>query len=114
LKASDKCQKNGQLQFWCLRVEWGENYRPFAARPFGNRQVWVGYNPAETGDSAGPIVVAPQVPCGKFRVLERHQFRCMDFAAQAEAIRQVTKRYWVIYIGVAVTGLGSGVAQLAR
>jgi len=38
----------------------------------------------------------------------------MDFAAQAEAIRQVTKRYWVIYIGVAVTRLGSGVAQLAR
>ncbi|WP_130932205.1 terminase ATPase subunit family protein [Pseudomonas sp. Sample_24] len=96
-------------------VEWGEDYKPFAARPFGDRQVWVGYDPAETGDSAGLIVVAPPlVPGGKFRVLERHQFRGMDFAAQAEAIRQVTKRYWVTYIGVDVTGLGSGVAQLVR
>jgi len=96
-------------------VEWGEDYKPFAARPFGDRQVWVGYDPAETGDSAGLIVVAPPlVPGGKFRVLERHQFRGMDFAAQAEAIRQVTKRYWVTYVGVDVTGLGSGVAQLVR
>lgn len=96
-------------------VEWGEDYKPFAARPFGDRAVWVGYDPAETGDSAGLIVVAPPlVPGGKFRVLERHQFRGMDFAAQAEAIRQVTKRYWVTYIGVDVTGLGSGVAQLVR
>lgn len=58
--------KNGQLQFWCLRVEWGEDYKPFSARPFGDRQVWVGYDPAETGSNAGLIVVAPQVPCGKF------------------------------------------------
>ena len=96
-------------------VEWGEDYKPFAARPFGDRAVWIGYDPAETGDSAGMVVVAPpMVPGGKFRVLERHQFRGMDFAAQAEAIRQVTKRYWVTYIGVDVTGLGSGVAQLVR
>lgn len=96
-------------------VEWGEDYKPFAARPFGDRAVWIGYDPAETGDSAGMVVVAPpMVPGGKFRVLERHQFRGMDFAAQAEAIRQVTKRYWVTYIGVDITGLGSGVAQLVR
>lgn len=96
-------------------VEWGEDYKPFAARPFGDRSVWIGYDPAETGDSAGMVVVAPpMVSGGKFRVLERHQFRGMDFAAQAEAIRQVTKRYWVTYIGVDVTGLGSGVAQLVR
>lgn len=95
--------------------EWAEDYKPFAARPFGDRPVWIGYDPAETGDSAGMVVVAPpMVPGGKFRVLERHQFRGMDFAAQAEAIRQVTKRYWVTYIGVDITGLGSGVAQLVR
>src|SRR5690606_15347522 len=86
-----------------------------ADRPFGDRQVWVGYDPAETGDSAGLVVVAPPlVPGGKFRVLERHQFRGMDFAAQAEAIRKVTDRYWVTYIGIDATGMGSGVAQLVR
>ena len=96
-------------------VEWGEDYKPFAARPFGDRAVWIGYDPAETGDSAGMVVVAPpMVPGGKFRVLERYQFRGMDFQGQAEAIRQVTKRYWVTYIGVDITGLGSGVAQLVR
>jgi hypothetical protein len=96
-------------------VEWGEDYKPFAARPLGDQPVWIGYDPAETGDSAGMVVVAPPaVPGGKFRILERHQFRGMDFAAQAEAIRQACNRYWVTYIGVDVTGLGSGVAQLVR
>ena len=96
-------------------VEWAEDYKPFAQRPFADRAVWVGYDPAETGDSAGLIVVAPPlVPGGKFRVLERHQFRGMDYEAQAETIRQVTMRYWVTYIGIDVTGMGSGVAQLVR
>lgn len=96
-------------------VEWAEDYKPFAQRPFGERQVWVGYDPAETGDSAGLVVVAPPlVPGGKFRLLERHQFRGMDFTAQAEAIRRVTLRYWVTYIGIDMTGMGSGVAQLVK
>ena len=96
-------------------VEWAEDYKPFAMRPFGDRQVWVGYDPAETGDCSGMVVVAPPlVPGGKFRVLERHQFRGMDFAAQASFIKAVCDRYWVTYIGIDVTGLGSGVAQLVR
>lgn len=96
-------------------IEWAEDYKPFAMRPLGDRQVWVGYDPAETGDSAGLVVVSPPlVPGGKFRVLERHQFRGMDFAAQAESIRQVTLRYWVTYIGIDMTGMGSGVAQLVK
>lgn len=96
-------------------LAWESDYKPFATRPFGDRQVWVGYDPAENGDSAGLVVVAPPlVPGGKFRVLERHQFRGMDFAAQAEAIRQITQRYWVTYIGIDITGMGSGVAQLVR
>lgn len=94
---------------------WDEDFKPFAARPFGDKQVWVGYDPAETGDTAGLIVVAPPaVPGGKFRILERHQFRGMDFAAQAEAIRSITQRYWVTYIGIDMTGMGSGVAQLVK
>lgn len=96
-------------------VEWAEDYKPLAPRPLADRQVWLGYDPAETGDSSGLVVVAPpMVPGGKFRVIERHQFRGMDFAAQAESIRMVTQRYWVTYIGIDVTGMGSGVAQLVR
>ncbi len=101
----------------CMVDSWTEwtDYKPFAARPFSDRQVWVGYDPAETGDTAGLIVVAPPlVPGGKFRVLERHQFRGMDFNSQAETIRKVTQRYWVTYIGIDTTGMGSAVAQLVR
>ncbi|MNG91227.1 Terminase-like family protein [compost metagenome] len=100
----------------CMVESWDwPDYSPFAARPFGERPVWVGYDPAESGDSAGLIVVAPPlVPGGKFRVLERHQFRGMDFTVQAETIRQVTRRYNVAYIGIDTTGLGSAVAQLVR
>jgi len=96
-------------------IDWADDYRPFAMRPYGDRAVWVGYDPADTGDSAGLVVVAPpQVPGGKFRILERHQFRGMDFAAQAETIRKITQRYWVTYIGIDTTGMGSGVAQLVK
>lgn len=101
----------------CMVDTWESwsDYKPYAARPLADRQVWVGYDPAETGDSAGLVVVAPpMVPGGKFRVIERHQFRNMDFNAQAEMIRQITKRYWVTYIGIDTTGMGNGVAQLVR
>ncbi len=94
---------------------WSEDYKPFHIRPLASRPVWVGYDPAETGDSAGLVVVAPpSVANGKFRILERHQFRGMDFKAQAEQIRQITLRYNVTYIGLDTTGMGTGVAQLVR
>ncbi len=94
---------------------WAEDYKPFHIRPLASRPVWVGYDPAETGDSAGLVVVAPpSVANGKFRILERHQFRGMDFKAQAEQIRQITLRYNVTYIGLDTTGMGTGVAQLVR
>ncbi|SDI78572.1 Uncharacterized protein YjcR [Variovorax sp. OV700] len=94
-------------------VDWAEFYKPFTARPYGYRPVWVGYDPSHTGDTAGCVVLAPpEKPGGKFRVLERHQWRGLDFEAQAEAIRQITLRYNVTFIGVDTTGLGQGVYQL--
>jgi len=101
----------------CMVDTWEawDDYKPFAARPLADRPVWVGYDPAENGDSAGLVVVAPPlVAGGPFRVIERHQFRGMDFQAQAEFIRKVTQRYRVTYIGLDTTGMGSGVAQLVR
>lgn len=94
--------------------EW-QDFSPFAVRPFGYRAVWIGYDPSHTGDSAGCAVVAPPlVDGGKFRVLERHQWKGMDFAAQAKSIEALTKRYCVEYIGVDATGIGQGVFQLVR
>lgn len=96
-------------------AEWIEDYKPLSMRPFGNRPVWVGYDPALTGDSAGCVVIAPPAtPGGKFRVLEKHQWRGLDFEAQAESIRKITKRFNVTYIAIDTTGLGSAVHQLVR
>ncbi|QRY30542.1 terminase ATPase subunit family protein [Variovorax sp. PDNC026] len=94
-------------------VDWANFYKPFTPRPYGHRPVWVGYDPSHTGDTAGCVVLAPpDKPGGKFRVLERHQWRGLDFEAQAEAIRQITLRYNVTFIGIDTTGLGQGVYQL--
>ncbi|MCT9264371.1 terminase family protein [Acinetobacter baumannii] len=94
---------------------WTDDYKPLHMRPYGNKPVWVGYDPALTGDNSGLIVIAPpDVPKGKFRVLERHQLKGNDFASQAEFIRQITLRYNVTYIGIDTTGMGTGVAQLVR
>ena len=96
-------------------VEWADDFKPFAARPFGYRQVWVGYDPALSGDSAGCVVIAPPaVPGGKFRVLEKHQWRGMDFEAQADSIKKITERYNVSYMAIDTTGIGQGVYQLVK
>ncbi|MDX6042904.1 terminase ATPase subunit family protein [Scandinavium lactucae] len=96
-------------------LEKWEDVAPFADRPFGHRPVWVGYDPSLRGDSAGCVVIAPPVVAGgKFRILERHQWKGMDFAQQAESIRELTLKYNVEYIGIDATGLGQGVFQLVR
>ncbi|KAG0184746.1 hypothetical protein DFQ28_010638 [Apophysomyces sp. BC1034] len=94
---------------------WAEDFKPLAPRPFGYREVWLGYDPALNGDSAGLVIVAPpRVAGGIFRVLERTQFRGNDFEAQAQAIQAVTQRYHVTYIAIDTTGMGQGVYQLVR
>ncbi|MBF7690840.1 terminase large subunit domain-containing protein [Acinetobacter pollinis] len=95
--------------------KWSNDFKPFHQRPFGNKPVWIGYDPALSGDSAGIVVVAPpDQPNGKFRVLERHQLKGDNFSEQAEFIQQLTRTYNVTYIGIDNTGMGTGVAQLVR
>jgi len=104
----------------CMVDSWEEwsDFKPFADRPVGHQQVWVGYDPNgenENGDNAGCVVVLPaSVPGGKHRLIERHQWRGLDFESQAEQIRQITLRYNVAHIGIDTTGLGSAVFQLVR
>ncbi len=102
----------GMVDSW----EVWEDFRPFAPRPFGNRPVWVGYDPnGGGGDSAALVVVAPpMVPGGKFRVLEKHQFRGIDYEEQAGAIRRVCERFNVAYVGVDRTGIGDAVFRLVQ
>lgn len=94
---------------------WADDFKPLAPRPFAYRPVWVGYDPALSGDSAGLVVVAPPaVPGGKFRVLHKVQFRGMDFEAQADSIRRITQQFNVTYMAIDTTGIGQGVYQLVK
>ena len=95
-------------------VDWTD-LKPLLMRPFGMKPVWVGYDPAlgQGGDGAGLVVLAPpEKPGGKFRALERHRLKGMDFEAQAAFIRTITQRYNVQHIGIDVSGLGQAVYQL--
>jgi hypothetical protein len=95
-------------------VEW-EDFDPEAARPYGSRAVWAGYDPqnSETGDNAALVIAAPPAfPGGPFRILERHQLRGLDFEQQAEFIKGMLSRYNCTYLGIDATGVGAGVYQL--
>lgn len=101
----------------CMVDSWEvwSDVQPLAIRPYGYNPVWIGYDPAKgttNGDSAGCVVIAPPlVAGGKFRILERHQWRGLDFRAQSEAIKKLTECYNVTYIGIDSTGVGHGVYQ---
>ena len=91
--------------------EW-HDYKPFYQRPFGNREVWLGYDPAFTGDRAALVIVAPpKVEGGDYRVLHKQTFHGMDYEAQASRIKSFCDDYNVTRIVIDKTGMGSGVFQ---
>lgn len=91
------------------------DFKPFTARPCGNAPVWVGYDPADTGDAAGLVVAqAPQKPGDKFRIVEHRLLSGNDFQQQADQIRALLAQYNVTKIMIDKTGIGSAVLQLVR
>jgi len=90
------------------------DFRPFTARPAGDQEVWLGYDPNESdeGDNAALIaVIPPKTAKGKFRVIEKIQIRGLNFTAQAKLIQQWTQKYRVTEIGIDTTGVGAAVWQ---
>jgi len=101
----------------CMVDSWEEwdDLSPHLERPFGKKAVWLGYDPSFSGDAAALIVAAaPAHPGEPFRLLEKFRWTGMDFAAQAEEIKRLMRRYHVTEIGIDATGLGVGVWQLVR
>ncbi|HHT7777275.1 terminase large subunit domain-containing protein [Pasteurella multocida] len=89
-----------------------KDYKPFLKRPFGNREVWLGYDPSHTGDRAALVIVAPpRVDGGDYRILHYQTFHGLDFEAQAKQIQRYTEDYNVTKITIDKTGLGAGVYQ---
>lgn len=85
------------------------------ARPFGNREVWVGYDPSYSGDRSALVVIAPpKVDGGKFRLLEFKTFQGSDFQEQAAAIQFICDKYNVSRLAIDITGLGVGVFEIVK
>ena len=101
----------------CMVDSWEvwKDFQPFGLRPYGDGEVWIGYDPAESedGDNASCVVVAPPTSLkGKFRVLEKLQWKGKDYEAQAAEIKKLTRKYRVTEIAIDGTGMGSAVWQL--
>lgn len=95
-------------------ASWSD-FNPNARRPFGSRPVWIGYDPSRSQDNASLAVIAPpDVPGGKFRVLEKFSWSNIDFDTQSKKIKQLTKRYNVTKIAIDASGIGQGVFELVK
>lgn len=90
-----------------------EDFHPDEPMPFGNREVWSGFDPARSGDNATFVVIAvPLLAAERFRLLEKHHWRGLSFQWMADQIRNIKARYNMTYIGIDVTGIGYGVYEL--
>lgn len=77
--------------------------------------MWIGYDPADSGDAAAFVAVVPPRFAGdKFRIVERQMLRGDDFQSQAEFIRKAFERYNVRKVVIDKTGLGAAVFQLVQ
>ena len=95
-------------------VAWRDFHRT-GARPLGGQPVLVGYDPSRTRDNAAVVVIAvPEVKGAPYRVLEKHEWSGMDFVSQAAAIKRITERYNVAFMGIDTTGIGIGVYDLVK
>ncbi|EJQ6596287.1 terminase family protein [Vibrio parahaemolyticus] len=92
-----------------------QDYKPKEGRPFGQREVWLGYDPSRTRDNACLVVIAPPATeKEKFRVLEKHYWKGLNFQHHVSEIQKVFKRYNVTYLGMDTTGIGAGVYDLLK
>lgn len=83
-------------------------------RPFGNQEVWIGYDPARFGDKSMIAVISPPVgKYKKFRVLELVQ-ASGSYPHQAEQIKRLTEKYRVTFLAIDTTGQGTGVFDLVK
>ncbi|MET4888335.1 terminase large subunit domain-containing protein [Morganella morganii] len=105
--------KYNDLEKCAVDIGLWDDHDPDAARPFGNREVWGGYDPARSGDTSTFVIVAPPEGSGEcFRVLATFYWQGMAWKHQAKQIEDLTKSYRFTHIGIDTTGIGSGVYEM--
>ena len=88
-----------------------ENFPPDLAK----RRVWIGYDPSRTRDGACIIVMSkPTTYRGKMYVIEKITLHNVSWPAQAEQIKDLTKKYDVEKIIIDNSGCGSGVYEFVQ
>ncbi|HAK3332749.1 TPA: terminase [Salmonella enterica] len=92
-----------------------EDFHPGEEHPFGNREVWGGFDPARTGDTATFVVIGvPIVAVERYRVLEVFRWKGLSLVWMSEQIHTIKSRYNMTYIGIDVTGMGIGVFEMVQ
>lgn len=101
-----------------LLVEPAKKWKDFditAARPFGNKPVYMGFDPSLSIDRTSCVIAAPpEADYDKFRLLERFQWHDIGFKSQSDKIKFLMTRYNVIQIGMDTQGIGAGTAEHVR
>lgn len=110
--SKDSVFKFSDLEACAVETDTWQDHDPKAARPFGERPVWGGFDPARSGDLSCFVIVAPpQYAAEKYRVLCVFNWKGMNFRWQAKQIQELFKKYNFTYLGVDVTGIGQGVFE---
>ncbi len=105
--------KYNDLEKCAVDIGLWDDHDPDALRPFGNREVWGGYDPARSGDTSTFVIVAPPEGPGEcFRVLATFYWQGMAWKHQAKQIEDLTKSYRFTHIGIDTTGIGHGVYEM--
>ncbi|OHV52782.1 terminase [Photorhabdus temperata] len=107
--------KYHQLEKCGANIHLWEDHDPNALRPFGDREVWGGFDPARSGDTSTFVIVAPPMMAPEvFRVLATFYWQGMNWKHQAKLIEDLFKRYRFTHIGIDTTGIGHGVYEMVQ
>jgi len=110
--SKDSVFRFSDLEACAVETDTWQDHNPDAARPFGDRPVWGGFDPARSGDLSCFVIVAPPILAPeKYRVLRVFSWKGMNFRWQAKQIEKLFQQYNFSYIGVDVTGIGQGVFE---
>ncbi|HHD9887642.1 TPA: terminase family protein, partial [Yersinia enterocolitica] len=113
--SGDSVFKFHMLEKCGVDIEMWQDHDFSAPRPFGNREVWGGFDPARSGDTSTFVIIAPpQFEGERFRVLATFYWQGLNFNYQANQIKELFQRYNMTYIGVDITGIGNGVFELVQ
>ena len=113
--AGDSVFRFSQIERCLANVSEWQDHDPDAPRPFGDREVWAGYDPARTTDTACFVIVAPPAVEGEtFRVLRVESWHGFNWRWQVERIKEYFERYRITHIGIDNTGIGNNVCELVQ